>query len=73
LRDRLGDIDCPTLLLMGERDTLVPVNAGHAASELFPDAQLEVIAGAGHAPFLVAPEVVAGRINNFLCENIAPG
>jgi len=73
LRDRLGDIDCPTLLLMGERDTLVPVNAGHAASKLFPDARLEVIAGAGHAPFLVAPKVVAGRIYNFLCENIAPG
>jgi pimeloyl-ACP methyl ester carboxylesterase len=42
------------------------VNAGHAASELFQNARLEVIAGAGHAPFLAAPEVVAGQINNFL-------
>jgi pimeloyl-[acyl-carrier protein] methyl ester esterase len=66
LRDSLGGIDCPTLLLMGERDTLVPVNAGHAASELFPNARMEVIEGAGHAPFIAQPEVVAGQINNFL-------
>jgi pimeloyl-[acyl-carrier protein] methyl ester esterase len=71
LRDRLGDIDCPTLLIMGERDTLVPVNAGYAASELFPDVQLEVIAGAGHAPFIAQPEVVAGRVNNFLSYRVS--
>jgi len=73
LRDRLGDVDCPTLLLMGERDTLVPVNAGRAASELFRNARLEVIEGAGHAPFISQPEVVAGWINSFLCEHVAPG
>jgi pimeloyl-[acyl-carrier protein] methyl ester esterase len=65
LRDSLGDIDCPTLLLMGESDTLVPVAAGRAASQLFPDAQLEVIAGAGHAPFIAQPEVVAGLVHDF--------
>jgi pimeloyl-[acyl-carrier protein] methyl ester esterase len=73
LRDSLGNIACPTLLLMGERDTLVPVGAGQAASNLFPDAQLEVIAGAGHAPFLAQPEVVADRVGRFLCENNEAG
>lgn len=68
LRDSLGGIACPALLIMGERDTLVPVNAGHASSELFPNAQLSVIAGAGHAPFLAAPGVVAGLVKSFLCE-----
>jgi pimeloyl-[acyl-carrier protein] methyl ester esterase len=73
LRGSLGDIDCPALLIMGERDMLVPVNAGHAASELLPNAQLSVIAGAGHAPFMAAPEVVAGRVKSFLCEDVAQG
>jgi len=73
LRDVLGDIACPTLLVMGERDTLVPVTSGQAACELFPDAQLEVIAGAGHAPFIARPEMVAGLVNTFLCGDIATG
>jgi len=73
LRDSLGRIDCPALLIMGERDTLVPVNAGRAASELFPDAQLSVVAGAGHAPFLAAPELVAGLVKSFLCADVAQG
>jgi pimeloyl-[acyl-carrier protein] methyl ester esterase len=73
LRDSLGCIDCPALLLMGERDTLVPVNAGQAACELFPAAQLQVVAGAGHAPFIAQPETVAGLITGFLCEDVAQG
>jgi pimeloyl-[acyl-carrier protein] methyl ester esterase len=71
LRDSLGDIDCPVLLIMGERDTLVPVNAGQAASELFPDAQLSVIEGAGHAPFIAQPEVVAKYVRRFLAADVA--
>ena len=73
LRDSLGRIDCPALLLMGERDTLVPVNAGQAACELLPAAQLQVVAGAGHAPFIAQPEMVAGLITGFLCEDVAQG
>jgi pimeloyl-[acyl-carrier protein] methyl ester esterase len=73
LRGSLGDIACPTLLLLGERDTLVPVSAGQAASKLFPAAQLQLIAGAGHAPFIAQPEVVVGLITRFLCEDVAAG
>jgi pimeloyl-[acyl-carrier protein] methyl ester esterase len=66
LRPGMPAIDCPILMIMGERDTLVPVNAGREAQELCRNARLEVIGGAGHAPFLAAPDVVAERINNFL-------
>ena len=72
LRDSLGDIDCPVLLIMGERDTLVPVNAGHAAAALLTDAQLEVIEGAGHAPFIAQPEVVASLVHEFVYKKSAP-
>ena len=66
LRHALGELDCSTLLLMGERDTLVPQRAGSETAALLSGAQLAVIGGAGHAPFLAAPQVVAERINNFL-------
>jgi len=72
LRDSIAAIACPTLIIMGERDTLVPVNAGHESVALFSDAQLEVIEGAGHAPFLAAPGVVAGRVREFLSKNSVP-
>jgi len=72
LRGSVAAIDCPTLFIMGERDTLVPVSAGHAACEFFPDAQLQVIEGAGHAPFIARPELVAECVRSFLAEDVAP-
>jgi len=73
LRDSLGAVECPVLLLAGERDTLVPLGALQASRELFRDARLQVIAGAGHAPFIAQPEQVARMITGFLCEEIAEG
>jgi pimeloyl-[acyl-carrier protein] methyl ester esterase len=72
LRDSVSAIACPTLIIMGERDTLVPVTAGYAACELFPDAQLQVIEGAGHAPFIAKPELVAECVRSFLAEDVVP-
>jgi pimeloyl-[acyl-carrier protein] methyl ester esterase len=66
LRNALGEIACRTLLLMGGRDTLVPQNAGSETAALLADAQLAMIEGAGHAPFLAAPLRVAERIDSFL-------
>jgi pimeloyl-[acyl-carrier protein] methyl ester esterase len=66
LRNALGEIACRTLLLMGGRDTLVPQNAGSETAALLADAQLAMIEGAGHAPFLAAPQRVAERIDSFL-------
>ena len=51
LRPDWARIACPILLLMGERDQLVPVEAGAALLAHRPDVQLRVIERAGHAPF----------------------
>jgi len=51
LRTRLSWIQCPILLLMGQRDQLVPKEAGEAMLKQLPNARLQVFAGAGHAPF----------------------
>ena len=71
LRDQVPGLASPVLLLMGERDTLVPVNAGHEFAKMFPDARLEVIGGAGHAPFITQPDVVANHVKDFLQQGMA--
>ena len=70
LREQLAGISCPVLLLMGERDTLVPVNAGRESVHLFTTARLEVIDGAGHAPFISQPQIVAGMLQDFLKSGV---
>ena len=52
LRPRLQDLACPTHWLFGARDTLVPATLGDALNGLLPQATVDVIDGAGHAPFL---------------------
>ena len=66
LRDELAQLQCPTLLLAGERDTLVPAAAVCATARLIPQAQLAVIDGTGHAPFITAPDRVADTLRDFL-------
>ncbi|PIE82858.1 MAG: pimeloyl-[acyl-carrier protein] methyl ester esterase [Candidatus Contendobacter odensis] len=60
LRAELPRIGCPALLLMGQRDQLIPAAAGVAMCAALPDARLHVVAGAGHAPFFShLPEFMA--------------
>ena len=73
LRDAMQDLRMRLLMIMGERDTLVPVNAGKQTLALCGNAQLAVIDGAGHAPFLAAPGRVVERIDQFLGETVTTG
>lgn len=61
LRDRpdarpdLPAIAVPTAVLVGEKDTLTPVDAAETLANAIPDARLEIVAGAGHIVNLEAP------------------
>jgi pimeloyl-[acyl-carrier protein] methyl ester esterase len=66
LREGIGAVACPVLVVAGERDTLVPLAAARAAAACMANANVEVIAGAGHAPFIARPQVVAGLVHAFL-------
>jgi pimeloyl-[acyl-carrier protein] methyl ester esterase len=68
LRRRLAEISCPTLWLLGERDTLVPAAVAGLLADLQPGAEIEVLAGAAHTPFLSHPEACARRFETFLRE-----
>jgi pimeloyl-[acyl-carrier protein] methyl ester esterase len=52
LRSRGEDIRCPTLAILGERDTLVPASLGAQLARLQPAWRIARIPRASHAPFL---------------------
>lgn len=55
----LAALDVPTLVVWGERDPWLDPRFGRAYAERLPDARLELVTGAGHWPWLEAPDVVA--------------
>ncbi len=68
IRAQLVAIHQPTLVIHGEHDAVTPCAAGEALAQALPDARFQKIAGAGHAPFLTAPEAVATLLHEFLHE-----
>lgn len=62
LRERLAEIDVPTMLLWGDRDRLIDVSAGKVFHRLIPRARLVVMHGVGHCPQVEVPGATARRI-----------
>jgi pimeloyl-ACP methyl ester carboxylesterase len=62
--DDLRRLSVPVLMIWGDRDPVVSVEAARDAAELIPDARLEVLA-AGHVPQLGHPEQVAKLLTAF--------
>jgi len=69
IRQRLSDITCPTLLIYGQHDNLVPRAVGNDLLALLPDAKLDVIHQAGHAPFLSHRQEFLQSITRFLDDH----
>ena len=65
-RPILGRIRMPTLILWGEHDTLLPVEAGRQLHQCLPQAEYQVIAGAGHNPMWDRPEPFNRAVLDFL-------
>lgn len=66
LRPRLAEISCPSLLIIGEHDTLFRKSAADKTKQLLNNANLSVIPGAGHAPFLSHPDAFLDSLQSFL-------
>lgn len=67
LRPQLGQIRCPLQLIFGERDRLVmPQAADDMLYLIQAQARLDIIPGAGHAPFLSHPHAFMNILDNFL-------
>jgi pimeloyl-[acyl-carrier protein] methyl ester esterase len=68
LRAEVPAIAQRTLVIAGDRDTLVPAAAAQWLAATLPDARLRVIEGAAHAPFLSHPRVFTDAVLAFLSE-----
>ncbi|GMR20840.1 MAG: pimeloyl-ACP methyl ester esterase BioH [Gammaproteobacteria bacterium] len=66
LRRQIGAIAQPACVIHGERDRLVPVQAGRYLAQQLADATSLVIAEAGHAPFLSHPSDFMDAIQGFM-------
>jgi pimeloyl-ACP methyl ester carboxylesterase len=71
-RTELRSLRSPVLLVYGERDTDVPVAVAREALAEAPGAELVVIEGAGHFPFLDDRERFVDAVTTFLTAAEAP-
>ncbi|MCR3753200.1 alpha/beta fold hydrolase [Lentzea californiensis] len=62
VREKLANLDVPTLLLTGEYDVALPPNRAREYADLFPRATLVVQPGAGHFPWVDDPEAFAATV-----------
>ncbi len=68
LRAQLVYIQCSTLVIAGQHDTLVPLAAAERLVVMLETSRLHIIYGAGHAPFLSHPQEFLQAVTKFLDE-----
>ncbi len=69
LESRAGEIAVPTLILWGDRDTLIPVDAADVWKSRVKGAELIVYPGIGHLPMEEVAEKSAGDVARFLAAH----
>jgi len=68
IRDRLGEIACPTLIVWGAEDRLVPVRDADEFARLIPNARKVVWPETGHVAMLERPAAFNRLLAAFLAE-----
>jgi pimeloyl-ACP methyl ester carboxylesterase len=69
LRDVLGRIDVPTLLLYGDQDVRSPVEVGRALHAGIPGSSLVILPGVGHLSSVEGAEQFNREVRSFLEKN----
>jgi pimeloyl-ACP methyl ester carboxylesterase len=64
----LAEIRCPTLVICGEDDGMVPPENSRQLAAGIPNSKFELIAHCGHLPMLEQPEIVARLVTDFCSE-----
>ena len=66
-RDLLAGIACPTFVIHGAEDRLIPLQAGQRIVAAVPGATFCLVENVGHFLFLERPEEAAAVVDEFLC------
>jgi pimeloyl-ACP methyl ester carboxylesterase len=64
--DRLGEIRCPTLILVGEHDGRTPVPMSEDLNKAIPGSFMKIIPNSGHFYSYEQPEIVSNTILTYL-------
>jgi pimeloyl-ACP methyl ester carboxylesterase len=68
IRERLPEIACPTLIVWGDRDLLVPVRDADVFAELIPNSRKVVFEDTAHLAMLERPAAFNALLKDFLSE-----
>jgi pimeloyl-ACP methyl ester carboxylesterase len=68
IRERLGEIACPTLIVWGARDRLISVRDADVFVELIPNSRKVVFGDTGHMAMLERPDAFNRLLGEFLSE-----
>ncbi len=66
LRRQLEKISCPSLIINGQNDRLVPLKSGEIVTGLIQNSQFEPVKNASHAPFISHPDVFVKLLKEFI-------
>lgn len=69
VRDRLGSVHVPTLVLHGDDDPLISVETGRQMAEKIPGARFQPLEGSRHAITLQYRQRTAEFVRNFVLEH----
>jgi pimeloyl-ACP methyl ester carboxylesterase len=70
-RDRLDDVKCPTLLVWGRNDNLVPVEDADEFERLISNSRKVIMEDTGHCPMVERPETFNDLVVEFLAEDLS--
>jgi pimeloyl-ACP methyl ester carboxylesterase len=68
VRERLPEIACPTLIVWGEGDRLIPVRDADVFAELIGDSRKVIFEDTGHMAMLERPAAFNALLEDFLAE-----
>jgi pimeloyl-ACP methyl ester carboxylesterase len=68
IRERLEEIEIPTLIVWGLSDRVIPVNAAISYHRRIPGSRLEIFERTGHVPQLERPDRFNALLDEFLAD-----
>ena len=68
VRDRLGEIACPTLIVWGAKDRVVPTSGADEFERVIPDTRKVIFDDTGHVPMLERPVRFNALLADFIDE-----
>jgi pimeloyl-ACP methyl ester carboxylesterase len=67
-RERLPDVHVPTLIVWGEKDSIIPARDANEFERLIPDSRKVVMRDTGHIPMAERPQAFNDLLLDFLAE-----